>query len=85
MSESNQEAWLIEMRQEYGITQEQLAKALGITSRTVINWEGGHHEPKLTIRQVKILCRLFNKSIEEIPDNFPLHDSKNKNAETLTN
>lgn len=81
MNETNQRSCLVEMREEYGITQEQLAKELGVTSRTIINWEGGHHEPRLTIRQVKALCRLFKKSIEEIPDDFSRHSPQNKKAE----
>ncbi len=64
------DSWLAKMRQELGMTQEEFAKEFGVTPRTVLNWENGHHEPKLTIRQVKRLCQLLNKPIESIPDTF---------------
>ena len=83
-SEPTEKAWLVAMREQLGITQEELANELDVTSRTVINWERGHHEPKLTIRQMKKLCRLLGKSIEEIPDNFPRQDPDTKNAEAQT-
>lgn len=70
----NENSWLNKMRKKYGFTQEYVADALGISPRTVLNWENGHHEPKLTIRQTKALCRLFQVSIDEIPDDFPLEN-----------
>lgn len=56
------------MRKALGLTQEDVAKELGVTTRTVINWENGHHEPKLTIRQIRQLCNLFKISFDELPD-----------------
>lgn len=67
---SSGKSWLTKMREELGLTQEDVAKELGVTSRTIINWENGHHEPRLTIRQMKALCRLLHKPIEDIPDDF---------------
>jgi DNA-binding XRE family transcriptional regulator len=61
---------LAQMREQLGLTQKQVADALGVDPRTVLNWENGHHEPRLTIRQVKSLCQLLGKAIDEIPDNF---------------
>lgn len=58
------------LRQEAGITQKDVALALGVTIQSVRNWEHGKSEPKLTIPQVKILCRLVSRSIEELPDTF---------------
>lgn len=59
------------MRKALGLTQEAVAKALNVTTRTVINWEGGHHEPRLTIRQTKALCQLLGiESIKDLPDNI---------------
>lgn len=73
--------WLTMKRKEFGITQAQLAEALGVTDRTILNWERGHHEPRLSIRQVKIVCRLFQCSLEQLPDNFPFVDATNEKAE----
>lgn len=80
MSNETNLSWLVSMRKALGLTQEDVANALGVSSRTVINWENGHHEPKLTIKQTKALCRLLNVSIEQIPDSFPLDDRRTENA-----
>ncbi|NJN88515.1 MAG: helix-turn-helix transcriptional regulator [Leptolyngbyaceae cyanobacterium SL_7_1] len=63
--------WFTRMRKDLGLTQEDVADALNVTTRTVINWERGHHEPRLTIRQVKALCTLLRVSLDQIPDDFP--------------
>lgn len=65
------------LRKALGLTQEDIAKALGVSTRTVINWENGHHEPRLTIRQVKALCMLLKLPIERIPDDFTGLDTAN--------
>ena len=50
------------LREEHGITQEELAKELNITSRTLQNYEYGISEPKFdTIKQ---LSKLFNVNID---------------------
>ena len=50
------------LREEQGITQEELAKELNITSRTLQNYEYGISEPKFdTIKQ---LSKLFNVNID---------------------
>lgn len=78
----NKANWFLDMRKELGLTQEEVAVALGVTPRTVLNWENGHHEPKLTIKQVKALCRLLQLSLDQVPDEFPFYASENKSAET---
>jgi len=70
MSDENEQSTFVNRRKELGLTQEDIAKALGVTPRTVIYWENGHHEPKLTINQIKQLCRLMKWSIEEVPERF---------------
>ena len=37
-------------RQEHGLTQQQLASAIGLTRRAVIGIEGGKHRPSVTSR-----------------------------------
>jgi DNA-binding XRE family transcriptional regulator len=58
------------LRKEAKLTQRQLANALDVTEDTVANWEAGRSSPKLEIWQVKALCRLLGKPIEEVPDSF---------------
>jgi len=67
------------LRAELGLKQEDVAKALGVSTRTVINWENGHHEPRLTVRQMKALCVLLQRPIERIPEDFS-DLSKHQNA-----
>lgn len=67
----NEDNWLVSMRKQLGLTQDDVARALDVTTRTIINWENGHHEPRLTIRQVKKLCRVLQIStVDELPDNL---------------
>lgn len=61
---------LVKMREELGLTQKEVADALGVTEQTVRNWEHGRSIAKLTVPQMKRLCALVRKPIEEIPDNF---------------
>lgn len=67
----NESSWLAEMRKQLGLTQEDLARAIDVTPRTILNWENGHSEPRLTIRQTKALCRTLQiDRISEIPDDL---------------
>ncbi|ASJ14784.1 MULTISPECIES: helix-turn-helix transcriptional regulator [Thermococcaceae] len=55
---------LRELREELGITQEELAKALGVTRQTIIAIEKGRYDPSL--RLAFKIARFFNRRIEEI-------------------
>lgn len=68
--ESNPRSNLVKLRKEKKLTQKAFASALGVTEQTVRNWEQGKAVPRLTVPQMKALCRLVEKPIEEIPDNF---------------
>jgi DNA-binding XRE family transcriptional regulator len=58
------------LRLEVGLTQKALAEAMGVTEQTIRNWEQGRSEPRLTIAQTKRLCRLLEKSLDEMPDSL---------------
>lgn len=60
---------IIHLRKRLNLTQRQVAEALGVTDQTVSNWEQGRSEPKLTFKQVKVLCQIFQCSLEDLPDN----------------
>ena len=55
---------LRELREEKGLTQEELAKALGVTRQTIIAIERGKYDPslKLAFR----IARFFGRGIEDI-------------------
>ncbi len=55
---------LRELRQERGITQEELAAALDVTRQTIIAIERGKYDPSL--RLAFKISRFFGKKIEEI-------------------
>lgn len=52
------------------VTQEGLAEALGVSRTTIMNWETGRATPRLTVSQVKTLCRKLRITLDELPDNF---------------
>lgn len=53
------------------LNQEQFLKAVGIPHKTWRRWITGETEAKLTLKQLKALCRVLGfKSVEELPDDF---------------
>ena len=60
----------VRYRKLRGITQQQLADALGVTVHTVSNWEVGRTEPKLSPRQYRILLNQLRIRPEQLPDYF---------------
>ena len=55
---------LRELREEMGLTQEELAKTLGVTRQTIIAIEKGRYDPSL--RLAFKMARFFNVEIEDI-------------------
>ncbi len=68
--QQERESPLRKRREELGLTQRDIALALGKTDQTISNWETGIYEPKLTPSEVKALCRLLKWSLEVMPDDF---------------
>jgi transcriptional regulator with XRE-family HTH domain len=68
-SEEN-ESPLKKLREEAGLSQQELASSIGVGVTTVSRWERGVSEAMLTVPQMKALCKLLGKSIEELPDEF---------------
>lgn len=52
------------MRIERSITQEQLAKKLNISLKTISHWETGYTEPSLT--QLIAIADLYSVSLDEL-------------------
>jgi DNA-binding XRE family transcriptional regulator len=66
----NMDSPLVAMRLAVGLTQKDIAVALGKAEQSVRNWEHGKVEPKLTIAETKKLCEMLGKTLDELPDSF---------------
>lgn len=64
------------LREEAGMTQLQLAVAIGVTPATVYNWERAQHEPKAS--QVRALANVFGVSMDDIDFEFPATSVRNE-------
>ena len=53
---------LRELRNKSGLTQNEIAKKLGVSGQTILNWANGIYEPK--INQLIQLADLFGVSID---------------------
>jgi putative transcriptional regulator len=53
-----------EMRTRYGVTQEELALAVGVSRQTVIAMEKGNYAPSVVLA-IKI-ARFFKRSVEDV-------------------
>lgn len=56
--------FILECRKKKGLTQEALAEKLGVTDKSVSNWENGRNMPDLSL--FKPLCELLNISINDL-------------------
>jgi DNA-binding XRE family transcriptional regulator len=68
--QQERESPLKQRREELGLTQRDIALALDKTVQTISNWETGTYEAKLTLREIKALCRILKWTLEELPDDL---------------
>jgi transcriptional regulator with XRE-family HTH domain len=61
---------LKQLREQAGLSQEALARLVGVSSKTVSNWERGTNVASLTVPQMKALCEALGVTLYELPDNF---------------
>lgn len=66
MAGENDELTLMKLRQRTGLTQQELADAIGVTQKTISIWEKGSVEPKLTFEQTKQLMEILNCTLDEL-------------------
>jgi putative transcriptional regulator len=65
------------LREEAGLSQEALARLIGVTSKTISNWERGTNPASLTVPQMKALCKALGVTLDELPDHFgPIQGEK---------
>ena len=55
---------IVQIRQERGIRQDELAKALGVSRQTISSLENGRYDPSIMLAHK--IAKLFGMSIEEV-------------------
>ena len=55
---------IVQIRQERGIKQDELAKALGVSRQTISSLENGRYDPSILLAHK--IAKLFGLSIEEV-------------------
>jgi putative transcriptional regulator len=61
------------LRNDFCMSQEEFARAIGVGLRTISRWEAGVNIPSFTLPQLKALDRLLRangKTIQDLPDSF---------------
>ncbi len=58
------------LREQAGLSQEGLARVIGVSGKTVSNWERGMSVASLTVPQMKALCNALGVTLDELPDDF---------------
>ena len=73
-----------ELRKEKDLTQQSLAEKLGVTDRSISNWENGKCMPDLSL--FKPLCEILNISINELMSGEKITENyQNKLEENIIN
>jgi DNA-binding transcriptional regulator YiaG len=68
-----EESPLKKLREEMGMSQEDFARRIGTSARTISRWETGESVPSFTIAQMKALDALLmehGKALKDLPDRF---------------
>lgn len=83
---SNYDSPLKKRREELGLTQRDVAEAIGAPVQTVSNWEVGKYKVvRLTLTQVKELGKILNWSLSDLPSELgpsqSLQDTKDDEKE----
>ena len=55
---------IVQIRQERGIRQDELAKMLGVSRQTISSLENGRYDPSILLAHK--IAKLFDMSIEEV-------------------
>ena len=75
--------FILNCRKEKGLTQEQLAEKLGVTSKSISRWENGNTMPDYSL--LKDLCNELNINVNELlsGEKIKENDYINKSEENL--
>jgi transcriptional regulator with XRE-family HTH domain len=61
---------LRKLRNNANLTQEQLAREIGIAVSTIRRWERGLAEPTMTLSQTKRFCQAVHQNFDELPNSL---------------
>ncbi|MGK7955575.1 MAG: helix-turn-helix domain-containing protein [Crocosphaera sp.] len=64
---------LRKLRLKAKLTQEQLARDLGVAVSTIRRWEKGQAEPTMTVLQMKSFCDSVQITLDELPNSLLPH------------
>jgi transcriptional regulator with XRE-family HTH domain len=66
MEQNENRLTLAKLRERAGVTQRQLAHALGVTITTISNWERGVKQPHPSLPQVKVMTEVLQCTLDEL-------------------
>lgn len=58
------------MRLDARLSQEAIARDIGVAVSTIRRWEKSQAEPTMTVQQMKSFCEAVGKSLNELPDSL---------------
>lgn len=65
------------LRLNVKLSQEQLAREIGVAVSTIRRWEKGQAEPTMTVSQMKEFCKAVQIRFEELPSSLlPSNDPR---------
>ena len=64
-----------QLRLNAELSQEQLARNIGVAISTIRRWEKGEAEPTMTVLQMKAFCQTFQTSLDQLPNSLLPNDS----------
>lgn len=65
------------LRLNVKLSQEQLAREIGVAVSTIRRWEKGQAEPTMTVSQMKKFCDAVQKNFNDLPDSLLPPNSSN--------
>ncbi|NJK54616.1 MAG: helix-turn-helix transcriptional regulator [Pleurocapsa sp. SU_5_0] len=58
------------LRLNVKLSQEQLAREIGVAVSTIRRWEKGQAEPTMTVLQMKEFCKAVKKNFDDLPNSL---------------
>ena len=59
-----------QLRLNARLSQEQLARSIGVAISTIRRWEKGQAEPTMTVVQMKAFCQTFEMTLDKLPNSL---------------